>query len=122
MSTALEAMGAIAAGRFRPEDWNIYGAQASDGDNSVSDSEKTARLLGETVLPLCQYYAYLEVGRETDDGPVGFMPGSTDLWRTYAATGLAGERFAMCRVNRRTDIYPVFRTLFEKRPGPARPA
>ena len=29
--------------RYRPADWNIYAAQASDGDNSYSDGEVTGR-------------------------------------------------------------------------------
>ena len=52
--------------RFRPEDWNIYAAQASDGDNAPNDNDKTAVLLKETLLPVCQYFAYLEVGPEDE--------------------------------------------------------
>src|SRR3954452_10059352 len=37
VSTALEEMARIVAQRYRPEDWNIYAAQASDGDNTSSD-------------------------------------------------------------------------------------
>ncbi|MGO8126585.1 DUF444 family protein, partial [Rhizobium ruizarguesonis] len=34
VSSALAAMRAIIAARFDPEEWNIYGAKASDGDNA----------------------------------------------------------------------------------------
>ncbi len=66
VSTALEEMARIVAERYRPEDWNIYAAQASDGDNTSSDGAKTAALLTDVVLPVCQYFAYLEVGREEE--------------------------------------------------------
>ena len=69
-------------------------------------------LLQEVLLPSCQYYAYLEVG---DEGGSRFGPSSqgTTLWRTYKMVK-ATSRFAMRRVNQRSDIYPVFRELFQK--------
>ncbi len=78
VSSALQKMHQIATQRNRPEDWNIYGAQASDGDNAPSDAEETSALLGGAVLPLCQYFAYLEVGRD-EDRSVGFLPHATEL-------------------------------------------
>src|SRR6201994_3298084 len=65
VSSALQAMSDIVRSRFRPADWNIYAAQASDGDNSISDSALTGRLLTENILPVSQFFAYLEVGEES---------------------------------------------------------
>ena len=62
VSSALQAMHDIVRSRFRPADWNIYAAQASDGDNSSSDGEVAGRLLTEMILPVSQFFAYLEVG------------------------------------------------------------
>ena len=64
VSSALQAMHDIVRSRFRPADWNIYAAQASDGDNSSSDGEVAGRLLTEMILPVSQFFAYLEVGEE----------------------------------------------------------
>ena len=114
VSSALEKMHEIATERYRLEDWNIYGAQASDGDNAPSDRQQTARLLDQAVLPLCQYFAYLEVGPE-EERRLGFMQHGTELWRTYEKAGAEHAHFAMAKVGRRTDIYPVFRKLFERR-------
>src|SRR5258707_507125 len=71
VSSALQAMDEIVKSRFRPADWNIYAAQASDGDNSISDSEAVSRLLTEKILPVSQFFAYLEVetGGSTFDMP-----------------------------------------------------
>ena len=54
VSTALEVMQSVVAERYSPNSWNIYAAQASDGDNTASDNEKTASLLVDTILPVCQ--------------------------------------------------------------------
>ena len=116
VSSALEEMVRVVAARFNPEDWNIYVAQASDGDNSMSDSDKTAKLLKTDILPVCQYFAYIEVGRDSA-GDVGFMQRSTDLWRSYESVVSETPHMAMCRVNRAADIYPVFRKLFERQSG-----
>ena len=62
VSTALEKMLEIARARYPTDRWNIYGAQASDGDNYGADSGRCVSLLGGDVLPLCQYFAYIEVG------------------------------------------------------------
>jgi uncharacterized protein len=115
VSTALEMMASIVAQRYRPEDWNIYAAQASDGDNLSSDSAKSAALLGDEILPLCQYFAYLEVGRDEDPMSSGVVPRQTDLWQTYDRVRKADAPFAMRKVWHRRDIYPVFRELFQRR-------
>jgi hypothetical protein len=115
VSTALEEMRKVVADRYPPSDWNIYAAQASDGDNAAGDSQRTARLLIDEVLPACQYYAYIEVGRDGEHGMPGFPRGPTDLWRTYEQLVSAGAPMAMKKVRNRRDIFPVFRELFAKR-------
>lgn len=114
VSTAFEEMLKVMAARYSPADWNIYVAQASDGDNTTADNDRTVALLTGQVLPACQYFAYLEVGREEDGGPVGFMPRETELWRTYGRLRASEPRLAMRKVRSRRDIYPVFRDLFRK--------
>jgi uncharacterized sporulation protein YeaH/YhbH (DUF444 family) len=113
VSTALEEMVRIVTERFPADAWNIYAAQASDGDNAPSDNAKTASLLTNDVLPLCQYYAYLEVGAE-DDTPSG-SERPTTLWRTYALLNSESTPVAMRKVRHRRDIFPVFRDLFAKK-------
>jgi uncharacterized sporulation protein YeaH/YhbH (DUF444 family) len=112
VSTALEEMRRVVAERYSPDAWNIYAAQASDGDNTASDNDRTAELLTHAILPVCQYYAYLEVGRESDHFPPGFIRRESDLWQTYQLIQRSGVPMAMRKVNHRRDIYPVFRELF----------
>jgi uncharacterized sporulation protein YeaH/YhbH (DUF444 family) len=109
VSTALDAMARIVADRYPPADWNIYGAQASDGDNMSTDESRTAMLLQDRILPLCQYFAYIEVAE--DDSRAGGSH-ATSLWRSYASLRAANPTLAMRQVSHRREIFPVFRQLF----------
>ena len=117
VSTALDEMQQVIEDRFDPSAWNIYAAQASDGDNTASDNERTANLLVNKILPACQYYAYLEVGRDIEHFPPGFIRRDSDLWQTYEAIVASGAPLAMRKVGHRRDIYPVFRDLFARKVG-----
>src|SRR3546814_3984954 len=101
----------IVAARYRPEDWNIYVTQASDGDNMSIDNPKSAKLMRNGILPISQYVAYLEVGRDGDPLILGSVPRQSDLWRTYEDIATAEARFVMRRVHHRREIYPVFREI-----------
>ena len=117
VSTALDEMTKVIEARYSPDAWNIYAAQASDGDNTASDNDRTASLLTKTILPTCQYYAYLEVGRDSEHFPPGFIRRDSDLWQAYATLIKNGAPMAMRKVGHRRDIYPVFRELFAKKTG-----
>jgi hypothetical protein len=112
VSTALEEMQRVIDERYSPDSWNIYAAQASDGDNTAADNDKTAALLVDTILPVCQYYAYLEVGPDSEYFPPSFIRRDSDLWQTYTAICHGGVPMAMRKVGHRRYIYPVFRELF----------
>jgi hypothetical protein len=112
VSSALKEMHDIVRSRFRPADWNIYAAQASDGDNAYADGEAVSRLLTEMVLPICQFFAYLEVG-ETNSGTFT-MPDSA-LWTLYQKMHEGGAPLSIRKVTNRSEIFPVFRDLFHRR-------
>lgn len=61
VSTALEEMQRIIHERYPSREWNIYAAQASDGDNIADDSGRCAAVLNNELMQLCQYYAYVEI-------------------------------------------------------------
>ena len=104
VSSALVLMRDILRERYANGQWNIYGAQASDGDNWDNDSPVCGQLLGNEILPWCQYFAYVEI---TAGEP-------QNLWREYAKIGGGHDNFAMQRIESPADIYPVFRELFKK--------
>ncbi len=109
VSTALEEMARVLRARYPREQWNIYAAQASDGDNMPADNPHAVALLEKVILPACQYFANLEVGPEDER-----YGGATELWRAYQRLGQSGQPIAMRKVNHRSQIYPVFRQLFSR--------
>jgi uncharacterized sporulation protein YeaH/YhbH (DUF444 family) len=115
VSSALLEMQRIIAERYSPNDWNIYAAQASDGDNATSDADTSATLLKDAILPVSQYFAYLEVGSDDGAPKMGFVDHKTALWQTYEALRDEGSDIAMRKVTHRREIYPVFRELFKRR-------
>lgn len=116
VSSALQEMTRIIRERYDPGVWNIYAAQASDGDNLSSDNPLTRDLLQNQILPLCQYFAYVEVSGPSAETH-GYVPhhGQSSLWITYASLQKESEKFQMRRVSRREHIYSVFRQLFQRR-------
>src|SRR5579872_1340661 len=112
VSSALEAMHDIVRSRFRPSDWNIYAAQASDGDNSLADNAHTGSVLTDMILPVCQFFAYLEVGEA--NGSTFEMPDSS-LWTLYQRLRSEGAPLSMRKVATRNEIFPVFHDLFQRR-------
>jgi len=112
VSTALEKMKAIMQERFPQSEWNIYGAQASDGDNWDSDNPKCETLLRE-ILPKVQGYFYTEITQGR----------AQNLWRTYEGIAAAfKDRFWMANIKERRDVATVFREFFKKRTGEAAPS
>jgi len=105
VSSALKLMQEIIEERYPVSEWNIYGAQASDGDNWTNDSPICHDLLNEKLLPLLQYYCYIEI---TDRG-------HQELWQFYEKlVDNNPEAFAMRGIEDYSDIYPVFRDLFHR--------
>ena len=110
VSSALKEMIRIQQDRYASSGWNIYVAQASDGDNSSSDTPKSCALLQDRILPAVQYYAYIEIV-----GSGAIIRGETDLWRGYKQVAEQAERLVMRQVAEKRDIFPVFRELFARR-------
>jgi uncharacterized sporulation protein YeaH/YhbH (DUF444 family) len=104
VSSALVLMDEIIRARYDPADWNIYGAQASDGDNWHHDSGRCREILTDTLLPKCRYFAYVQVAEEEQN-----------LWEEYARLQETEPHFAMRKVGEASEIYPVFRDLFKAR-------
>ncbi|WP_186418718.1 YeaH/YhbH family protein [Bosea sp. CS1GBMeth4] len=120
VSTALEEMQRVIAQRYPSREWNIYAAQASDGDNLASDSERCLGLMDNEIMRLCQYFAYVEIIDERESEIFGSTDNGTSLWRAYLAVKDRWPNFDMSRIARASDIYPVFRQLFTRQPAKQR--
>ncbi len=108
ISSALEEMMKVVRARYSPGDWNIYAAQASDGDNFHDDMPRCMELLENEILPICQHFAYIETahGERYSDSM------ETPVWAGYADTTKRFRQFAMRRVTSPDEIFPVFQDLF----------
>ena len=106
VSSALTLMDEIIRERYSPSRWNIYAAQASDGDNWQGDTERCVELLNEKILPCVQHYSYIEIGKRPPQ----------ELWYSYKMiqSGVFSDRFDLKAVQDNSQIYPVFRQLFER--------
>jgi uncharacterized sporulation protein YeaH/YhbH (DUF444 family) len=112
VSTALAEMKRIVEERYPSDAWNIYAAQASDGDNYSSDSQACLQLLQEDILPACQYFAYVEVYDPRQAEIFLSNLNVSDLWKDYESVAAGRGNFAMKRVFSKADVFPVFRQLF----------
>jgi uncharacterized sporulation protein YeaH/YhbH (DUF444 family) len=113
VSRALEEMLHIIESRYAPDEWNIYCAQASDGDNYSNDSEFCKALLTNKVLPLLQYMAYIEISAAVNAYGL-FAAKDKELWKAYDSIQSHWDNFEIRKIGAISDIYPVFRELFSK--------
>lgn len=103
VSSALVLLDEVIQARYPTSEWNLYVAQASDGDNWHHDSSRCSQILEEKILPLVRYYAYVQVAQTEQN-----------LWDEYLALAERHKHFAMRKVLDAAQIYPVFRELFKK--------
>ena len=103
VSSALVLLDQIIEARYPSSEWNIYVAQASDGDNWHHDSSRCSELLAQKILPKVRYFAYVQVAQTEQN-----------LWDEYLALSETHPHFAMRKVLEASEIYPVFRELFKK--------
>jgi hypothetical protein len=103
-SSALELMDEIIKARYNDSQWNIYGAQASDGDNWADDSPRCQVLMEQAILPKSRYFSYIEITQRAHQ----------TLWKHYQQVAEKHANFAMQHIKSVEDIYPVFRELFKK--------
>ena len=103
-SSALTLMSEIINERYNDNQWNIYGAQASDGDNWADDSPHCKSILAKHILPKARYFSYIEITQRAHQ----------TLWQQYQQLKSSHSNFATAHIQEVSDIYPVFRDLFKK--------
>lgn len=102
---ALEMMNRIIEEKYS-KDWNIYAAQASDGDTwDKSDADNCYKILDTNILNKVQYMVYIEVCR-TNDG---------DLWNNYNSLSGKRDNFEIGKISEVGQIWNVFQDFFKKK-------
>ncbi|PWJ73170.1 hypothetical protein C7441_1282 [Pseudaminobacter salicylatoxidans] len=114
VSSALDEMQRVIAEKYPANEWNIYAAQASDGDNSPYDSNRCQEILKGGLLAACQYFAYVEIIDARERDIFHATENGTPLWKAYRTVSDRDSRLQMVRLAAPEDIYPVFRHLFAK--------
>ncbi len=104
ISSGYEKIDEIINSKYSPAQWNIYVSQASDGDNWPNDYEYMQNILLNKLLPVCQYFAYIDI---TEDGSNTYK-----LMRKWCESHKNLEARV---VNSNKEIFEVFRSLFKKR-------
>ena len=106
VSSALKLMQEVMTERYPINEWNIYAAQASDGDNWNDDSPICRDILIKQIMPFVQYFTYVEITPREHQA----------LWYEYEQVSEAfADSFAQQQLVSAADIYPVFRNLFQRR-------
>lgn len=103
--TALELMSKIIKQRYS-KDWNIYAAQASDGDVwNKSDAQDCAKIMDADILNAVQYMIYIEICRRQEG----------DLWQSYKGVSDKRRNFEIGKINELGEIWTVFQDFFKKK-------
>jgi hypothetical protein len=86
-------------------------AQASDGDNTLTDQELATSLLRE-LLPQLQYATYVQVGADTTGT---YYHRETEVWKMFEEIIKLHSNVAARKLHKADDVVPVFRSLFAKK-------
>ena len=113
--SALELMQQICAARYPKSEWNIYAAQASDGDAFGADPAKSARFLREYLLPIDALLRLHRSARTRTSRATAACGWSTRSCSDPISTSPCGA------CSSPQEIYPVFRDLFRKEKRCERP-
>ena len=113
VSSALQAMHDIVRSRFRPGGLEHL-RRAGFGRRQFLLGRRSHQPAPDRqmILPVTQFFAYLEVGQE--NGLSYEMPNSS-LWTLYESLRASGAPLSMRKVNERSEIFPVFHDLFQRR-------
>tara|TARA_Y100000389_G_scaffold43755_1_gene38442 strand:- start:543 stop:1808 length:1266 start_codon:yes stop_codon:yes gene_type:complete len=102
---ALELMDKIITDKYST-DWNIYAAQASDGDVwDNADAISCGDLLRDKLLNKIQYMVYIEIARMR----------YSNLWEQYENVSGNVNNFKTGKIQDNTEIWDVFKDFFKKR-------
>ena len=101
---ALQKMRSIIDERYPPSRYNVFAAQASDGDSFGSDPAESLQYLQGELLPLVRYFVYAETSEDSNE--------NTSLWHSYRH--VVSDNFNMAAVRSRREVYPALVQLFKK--------
>jgi uncharacterized sporulation protein YeaH/YhbH (DUF444 family) len=115
VSSAIQLLNEIQKDRYPVDQWNVYVAQCSDGDNfSAGDSKECISIIQNEILPSCQYYAYIQTEYHRTSHDSLYFNSDYGLWPHYDTLKQNNRHFEMKQVSETPDIWKVFVELFKK--------
>ena len=108
VSSAFKLAKKVIDDRYSPNEWNIYFAQASDGDNWDNDNEELKSIISNDILPITQYFSYIQVGQKRH----GYY-NTGNLLQEYVSLEGNHKNIITKHIEDTLDIYPVFREIFK---------
>lgn len=115
VSTGFEVAKNIINSRYSPDNWNIYIAQASDGDNFGHDMVLLEQILTGSILPIVKYMTYIELSRirramsETTRRMIGY---DSEMWDLYNELAKQWPNIVNHQISDSDEIISVFREMF----------
>lgn len=103
ISSALNKTVDIIKDRYPLNEWNVYFAQASDGDNYYGDNPYMVEIV-QNLLRIVQYGFYVEVNRQD----------VSSVMELYHDIAEDAHNFKVLSIGKTEDVYPLFRQLFNK--------
>ncbi len=111
VSTAIKLTDKIITDRYNLNDWNVYVAQISDGDNYTLDNDELVKSMHD-LLPKVQYFAYVEI---LNMYKMMHQGSNSDVWDLYEDLEKIYDNLKVKYVSEISDIWPVFKKLFAKK-------
>lgn len=115
-SKALQLVYDLMQERYPTSLWNAYVAHSSDGDNFGYDNSEVERLL-KTLMPMLQYYAYVQINSEMAAAWRGHIHDPDNMWDLFETAKNHHRNLDCALVEEAKDVYPVFIKLFERKPS-----
>lgn len=112
VSCAFDMVDDIIKKRYPPEQWNIYVAQATDGDNFDTDNERLTGILNERIIPLAQHFCYIHVDDGANAGSAYYNSGNKKLTRIMKGLAEQHENVVVKNIEYASDVYRIFREIF----------
>ena len=108
ISSALEKNIEIIQKRYHPDSWNIYSFHCSDGDNWISDNEKSIRL-SKVLKDLSQMYCFIQITSSSE----------SSYWSEGGMAAvyepIADSKFKIVKIQSREDIWKEFKKIFSRK-------
>lgn len=100
--------------KYNPSLWNVYLAHSSDGDNFASDNVAVLDIVENKLLPILQYYAYVQINPH-GDSESATKESAHGLWTLYSKLSDTHKNVSSALITTHEEVYPVFIKLFERK-------